>query len=522
MRWTRSVSSDPAASGSPDIGGLGAVTPSQSPGPSRGGSGSRPVGFWEGVQRVLPATRVAMEYCWLYPWIVVIGGGLYGRTSPLLSAGWTFLLMLAGQASVKPLLDRGGSLRRSRVILVSVGVVLGLLAIHEQYYSGVPLWQPAWFMALLRATHDVLPALPRPVAGALVASLLWWRGLALGAREVGAIEIEQAYKTGVGMIVVYFIAAAIYPDSSGFQAAGPTLPGTLPAFFFLGLSALALARLGTIWDASRPDERAHFPARAWLLLIVGVVGMILLMASMTAGLAAADVSTYLGLALRPLLPVLEIFFVAVFFVAGLLVRVIIAVLSRIPRRDIPETSPAPTVIDDLLRRLREINLNPQVVEGARWTMVLAVLLLLAIGMALTIVWMRRRERHPDEDEHESIWSAREMLRGLANLLPRLRLRRSGPQEPAAQTVRAIRLIYRELLRLGAGLGAVRQSWATPREHDPRLRTVLPGAPDEVAALTTAYERVRYGIWEPTSAEVRIAQEALDRAKATIPPELKQR
>jgi hypothetical protein len=476
------------------------------------------IGFWDGVRRVLPSVRAAMEYCWLYPWIAVIGGGLYGGTEPLIDAGWTFLLLVLGQAAVKPALDRGGPLRRSRVLLVGVGLVLGLLAVHGQHYRDLPFWQPAWIGALLRSAHDTLPAVPRPVMGALVAACLWWRGLVLGTREVGAMEIEVAYKTGVGMIVAYFLAAAIYGDTAGFQAAGPTLPGSLPAFFFMGLSALALARLATIWDVGRPDERAQFPARAWVLLIVGLVGIILLMASMTAGLAAADVATYMGLALRPLLPVIEVLFTILFIVASVLVRALIFVLERIPRRTrIPLPQDTSTPLDDLLRRLRELHVAPQVIEGARWGMVLAVLLALAIGMAMTIVLLRRRQRSPDEDEHESVWSARELLRGLRHMLPRLRLRRARGVEPSLPAT-AVRLVYRELLRLGAALGAPRPLWATPREHDPRLRSVLAQASDEVALLTGAYERVRYGTWEPTAAEVQDAREALERVRKTLPPE----
>lgn len=482
MRWTRSGSSD---------------------------------GFWEGVHRLLPVTRAAMEFCWLYPWLVVLGGGLYGVTGPLLSAGWALLMLLGAQVSLRPILERGGSLLRSRVALVGAGVVLGFVAIHQQYYQHAPLWNPAWIGMLLRATHDALPEVPKAVTAAFVATCLWWRGLVLGSREVGAIEVEQAYKTGVGMIVLYVIAAAIYEDTRGFQAAGPELPGSMFAFFFLGLSALALARLATIWDRGRPEERSQVPGRAWLLLVVGVVSMILLAASTMAGLAAADVSKYFVVALRPLLPVLEFVFIVLFFVAGLIVRVAIAILSRIPRRDVGDVQTAPTFFDDLLRRLREIEVNPQVIEGARWGMVVALLALLIIGMAVTIVLLRRRERKKDDDEHESVWSVRDVLAGLVGRLLRLRRRRSPGHERPIPEATAIRRIYRELLRLGAGLGAPRPVWATPHEHAPRLRDALPNATGDVGALTWVYERVRYGGWRPNASDVREAEAALERAKATV-------
>jgi hypothetical protein len=455
-----------------------------------------------------------MEYCWLYPWLVVLGGALYGTGVPLLSAGWTFLLLVGGQAAVRPALERSGSLRRTRILLVGAGVVAGFLAIHAQHYPAHPVWHPGWIGALLRAAHGIIPEMPKPVFSAFVAACLWWRGLVLGARDVGAPEIEGAYKTGVAAVVLYFFAAAIYSDTRAYQAAGPTLPGSLPAFFFLGLSALALARLATIWDRGAPEERALFPARAWVLLIVGLVGMILLAASMMAGLAAADVLSYVGLLLRPLLPVLEVLFMVLFFVAGIVVKIIIAILSHIPQRPLPQPGAPPSGIDDLARRLRELNMNPQMVEGARWGMVLAVLLLLIIGMALTVVLLRRREHPADDDEHESVWAVRDAFKGLAKLLSRLRRRRPRGDESLVPESQAIRLIYRDLLALGAGLGAPRPTWATPREYDPRLRGALPDAAEAVVWLTTAYEQVRYGLWRPMPADVHKARAALERAKVS--------
>jgi hypothetical protein len=156
-------------------------------------------------------------------------------------------------------------------------------------------------------------------------------------------------------------------------------------------------------------------------------------------------------------------------------------------------------------------MHPQVVEGARWSMVAAVVLLLVVGMALTIVLMRRRERKPDEDEHESVWSAQALLAGLRGLLPRIRVRRD-PGDATGPAAGRIRRIYRELLWLGAAAGAPRHSSATPREHEPRLREALRGAADEVGALTRVYERVRYGVWHPPAADVRAAEAALRRIR----------
>jgi hypothetical protein len=246
--------------------------------------------------------------------------------------------------------------------------------------------------------------------------------------------------------------------------------------------------------------------------------LILLAASMSAGLAAADVFTYVGLVLRPLLPVLEFAVLVVFFVAEILARVIIAILSRVPQRGGGDTIPPPSGLDDLLRRLREIRVHPTVIEGARWSMVLLATILLCLGMALTVILMRQRTGRPDEDEHESVWSTAGLLRGLGGLVPRFRSRRALADEPPDPAIRSLRRIYRELLVLGRSAGAPRHPAATPREHGPRLTEALPAAAAEIATLTEAYERVRYGGWRPPVAAVAAAQEALDRVRAAMPPQ----
>jgi hypothetical protein len=181
----------------------------------------------------------------------------------------------------------------------------------------------------------------------------------------------------------------------------------------------------------------------------------------------------LVLALRPLMPVVEALFVVLFFVASLIVRVLIAVLSHLPRREPQQIGQPTTVIDDLLRRLREFEVNRQFVESARWGMTLALLALLVLGMAITIVLIRRRERKQDEDERESVWSARDALSALTGLLSGLRIRRApGPEAPPPE-VSAIRRIYRALLEIGSAHGAPRKLWATPREYLPPLRGAPP-------------------------------------------------
>jgi hypothetical protein len=163
--------------------------------------------------------------------------------------------------------------------------------------------------------------------------------------------------------------------------------------------------------------------------------------------------------------------------------------------------------------LRE--LPPAVVTTARWGMVALVVGLLILLIAIAVVRSRRRAKKPGEDERESVWSTPLLLAGLGqawrNLWAWLRAAR---QEPEAESVGAMRAIYRDLLRTGAGLGVARRPSETPYEYQPRLSTRLPDGVRDIESLTEAYVRVRYTPEAPSNAEVAAAHEALARVRGS--------
>jgi uncharacterized membrane protein len=64
----------------------------------------------------------------------------------------------------------------------------------------------------------------------------------------------------------------------------------------------------------------------------------------------------------------------------------------------------------------------------------------------------------------------------------------------------IRELYRQVLRLGASVGATRPTAATPYEHLATLQALLSPA-DDLAVITQAYVEARYADSEPTPAEL---------------------
>lgn len=475
---------------------------------------------WRGfrlLRACLPLAASVMEFCWVYPWVLLLTGVFYGRApTPLLPAGSALALLLLGHLSVEVAARIPQPLRRGRAGVVALGLVSGALAVKHTYYPGFAIWQLGWVWALAQAAHDALPNVAPPVTAALTATILWWRGVVLGQREFTHAEVELAFRRGVGWSVAFVLLFALYGDSIGFSLTGPAISYTL-GFLSLGLIVLAVARLVGIWEESHADEeQALAMNRHWLLLLVILVGTMLLAGTLLSSLVSVDVWTHVYALLRPLAPVVEFLFLILFAVAAVIARAILYVLERVRMVRQPMRPPivAPDPFGDFLRRLQQIDLPAQVTTSARWGMVIGVVVILSLLVALAVIRARRRARRGDEDERESVWSMRVALGGLGAAWRSLWKRRALERgEHEAAGVSAIRELYRQLLRLGAEVGLPRFRYQTPYEYLPRLRARVPARDRELGTMTEAYVRVRYTPHLPDReeiAEVRVAFETIQR------------
>lgn len=460
------------------------------------------------LQRALPLTLVALEFSWSYPWVLLLSGAFYGpSTTPLLPAGSVLALFVFGHLAVRAALARPWTLSATRGVVVAVGCAAGLTAVKLTYYPQAPL-DARWIGALLVAAHDALPAITPPVLGALAATVLYWRGVVLGEREFGYFEVDRAFRRGIGWSVAFVFLLALYGDTRGFALARPA-PAYLLAFFSLGLSALAVTRLLALWEEGQADPAQALAAnRHWLLMLLGVVGVIFSAAATVAGLVHVEMRPVLGKLLHPLAPAAEFIFYVLFAVAMVVARLIVFVFARLPFRriEMPAPAAAPPSFRDLLK-----DLPPEVVSSARWGMVALVVAVLVILVAISIVRARRRARKKDDDERETVWSAEAVVGGLGQVWRKLWARpRTGLTE--LPPVGAVRAIYREFLRLGAGLGVVRPDYQTPLEYQPRFQARLPESAPDAARVTDTYIKVRYTTQLPDDDEIAEAQQALDRVK----------
>ena len=470
------------------------------------------------LRRWLPLLLPAAEFAWLAPWLLFLSGAFYPEGGHILApfpAGGLLLggyLLASAPAANRPL-------RRVRLSVLALAVALGLWAVWITHYRTLPFWHPAWIWHLLRAAHDAIPAIPAPVLGAFAAPLVLWRGLVLGGREFSHFTAEQAFRRGVAWSVLFAFLFALYRDSRVFALARPVAAGYVLTFFFLSLLLLALARLLGIWEeAQGKDPRSLAFNRPWFLVAVGTAAFIVLAGAALGGLAGAEVWLYLVPVFRLLAPVLEAIFLVLFFFASLIARLILFLLSRLPRRWVPPRPVMNDPIGDVLRAVRDLEVSPQVVSGARWGMVLFVVLLLSLAIVLAVVQRRRRAAALDEDDRKSVWSRDSLVKGLRRLFVRRRpLRDLTDALTGTPEALAVRMLYRRLLRVAAEAGQPRRKDQTPREYARLVESLAGSAADDLRALTGVYETVRYGAHRPSRDEVAAAQDWLERLRTALQP-----
>src|SRR2546428_120452 len=358
------------------------------------------------------------------------------------------------------------------------------------------------------------------------------------ALTIVAIEFTWAYPWVLLVSGTFYgpSAAPLLPPASAFALltlaylavrAAVTRPWSLrdtrvmivAAGFLSGMTAVRLAYcpgLLMLWEETHADPAQALAAnRHWLLLLLGVVGVIFVSAAGLATAVHVEFRPALARLLRPLAPLAEALFYALFAVAMVVARALVFVFARLPFRRMisPTPSAAPPSFRDLLK-----DLPPQLVSGARWGMVALAIAVLVILVAVSVVRARRRMRRNDEDERESVWSSQLALSGLGEAWRRVwrRLRPAGREHEVA-AVGAIRAIYREMLRIGAAADSPRARHQTPHEDRPGLAGRLPAPGVDSEPVAEAYVRARYSPRLPELSEIAGAREALERIKTSASP-----
>jgi hypothetical protein len=359
-----------------------------------------------------------------------------------------------------------------------------------------------------------------------LALYLWWRGTVLGRQAPGFLEVEGAFRWGIGRLVAFGVLLAISSRSSITPAVEARATPFVVGFFFVSLLTLALARL----ESLRTRSRSLAINAQWLGVLVSVVSMVVLLALVAAQVVSFDILT---LAARPVFDllgqiVLVLVYVIVIPLAYLIQWLIFLMLSMLhaSANPVPPQPMQPSDIGNVFERLISALIPASVLVAIK-----AIGAAIALGLALLIVtrglsrWRASTaDAEATNEQRESVMDAAALRLWLWAWLLKL-LRRAARQGPAARAgagataesappaeLDSARAVYVQLLTTGAAAGAARAATVTPHEHLPGLASVLEPRP-ALEELTEAYVRERYAEMRAPDEELAILRSDLDRVHA---------
>lgn len=373
-------------------------------------------------------------------------------------------------------------------------------------------------LLLQRALSEPVSALLGPkLMAALAAGYCWWRGAMTVESNAGAAAVRREMRLGVAVLAVLGLLVR--------QIALPALGGAMLGLLLSSLIALSASRLAD-QPAARGGKGTPFERRwvaALLILAAASLGIAMGLSELLAKpIAELLAPLFTGTARR----LLSLFLILLRPIAFIVIQGWVWLLAQFaPLRSAPAEEINPNEVSDQLRQA--LNELAAEVQPPAWAPVLGDVIVKALFiagvlglLALAVYLLRRRGEHKQSfapggwEQIESAGSLSEFLRswvrGRRQAAPG-----AGQLSTAGRMLAAMRIrrIYRRLMRLGERIDHPKRASSTPLEFLMELETILPEVAEDMAQVTRAYNRVRYGEFPETAGEVAAVQDAWARIRS---------
>ena len=453
----------------------------------------------------IAALGLAARTAWMQPLIAALVRGLQtGVTVPAYPLWHAPFVLLAAHASTR-FLDR-------RLLGPTLSVVLGSLVTLGSMFllSGTSLMDVAqWAQDAVYHGHTDSTALgPMLVIGVATAAM-WRSGMTVEWSDREALW--RSVRIGAVAVGVLMLV----PNGDTTDGSRQLSTGAL-VLVACGFTALALQ--AALEQRNGPGPSGAPPmARSWPIA-AGVAMLVLLAGSYVVALLLTPATvTQVLVALRPLLDILRR---AVELVLFALAYVTIALLSPLFEALRSRAQPVDMAVEGMGAALEELSREAPEALGLPPT-IRAILLGLSVCAAVAFLATLLRRAWRDgrlgdhglraDEERESVWSTALLRHQLADLLSRRRATRDGARlltlTPGGDYAVAIRRLYQEMLLAASDAGHPRGPGCTPDRYRLVLLSVMPGRQNELAVLTDAYARARYGDGGLAAEDVVRAQRA---------------
>jgi hypothetical protein len=456
---------------------------------------------------------VVMQVSWATPWIQSLNISI-GAVKPgiiLLITSAIVLLTLAGMRLAGVLSLNQGIRRVLSGILLTFSLILGINFMTVDPNAGS-------FQTLgaqpMNSLGEFLNAIPAWFWITIVVLVLWWYGMRLSNDRVGPITVFNNFRLGIVMFALFALAGFVVPLA---RAIDPT--NVLFYFLISGLISLVASRV-SILGYLRGGGKSPFDRR-WLLAIsLSAIGFVVV-AYGAAAILTGQSSSFYGLIAGIFIGIAVILAAPILLVLYLLTPSIEQLQQALPTPMATESLPGTEGIEgiiatgsdfDFLTWGEAFTLSPEV----RSLLIVIGVIVVTTLLILSFRWINQRSENMDENLQ------REDLSGDKNFLEMLREMFQRQLQEAADSVQdrsrmsprerqmaaeRIRVIYGKLLDLAGDSGFPRAASETPLEYQRELAYAFPACETQVAAITTAYIKIRYGQVPETKDDVALIEQA---------------
>lgn len=467
---------------------------------------------WRGAILLLALCIAETAAVWLVTHLFLRGHGPGGNGMPPLP-----LFILVGGGAFAPRFFDALNLWEERFALAMTVAVIAsmLLAIKLASFPQEAWLSESWLRQTIRAlifrsNHAELS----PWIVIIVAAYAWFRG-----RYRAEPSLDTAYTMlRYGTLVV--LGTVLLHAATGSQADERPVSAAVLIFFAATLAGAALAHL---WlETGR--ERVPLGGR-WVITLLSPITIVIGLTLIAAAIFSPSVlDTILWLA-GPLLWALSIVFRVLILIIAVIAFVLVSPIlwllngHQLHVNPISATPVPPQHKENVRHSVEHFTTVP---DPIRYLIAAGVLLVILSFLTRFMLHRRRRVGPPPDEERESVSGFDDLLGALAALRWRRRPRAVDPLAALrgdrmwAGTV-TIREIYRHFLVWSADHEVPRRTGTTPSEHARHVSRESPGSAGahEIAAITSGYNRARYGERPATPEEAEAVRSAWQRFKHIV-------
>jgi uncharacterized membrane protein len=450
------------------------------------------------VELLLPLLVAAVETAAIAPLVALIDSFLDDQDQftavfvPAMAA-----IGLIGFFSTRWMARAGIGLRLAKGLTIFGWLAVTLVWIESQHIGGL-------------TNQDALPQL---ILIGVLSLLAWWRGLGYGSDPEPFLpeRLTRVVQGSWAMLAAGLFLAAVI---NGFDTQ-PALDAARLAVPVAAICGLVLLALGQVEQTRRSALRrgGRAPERkSWLLFAVGFAVVLVLLASLGSAVLGGDAGngllTVLGFVFGLVLTLFSYLVLALALVFYVLLYPVIWLLNKAINKQEDQKTPPQQIADGGLREIIQSN-GDSMPDWVRITLIVVAIIIVVAIVVLILFTALRRFRpatvsDDGEEERESLWSRDLAAAQLRNLFRRNRHGAGVERIDLRATPPTVRDAYRALQALAARDGVPRKPFETPAEFARRLSRVWPAEAQEIADLTSRYERVRYagGIDEADRADAQ--------------------